>query len=84
MKSFLETAVAISQIDTIQCNVCGRTVQRNSFGYFSDHISLTKCWGYHSPYDGEAHAIDLCVDCYTSWTAQFEIPPLVEELTEFV
>jgi len=78
MKAFVETPVLQKQLVDIRCNSCGRDVTKNSFGYFEDHVALSKTWGYHSPYDGEAHAIDLCVGCYQDWVNKFEIPPSVE------
>ena len=78
MKAFLEIPATQHQLNTVHCNVCGKEVTKNSIGYHEDHISLTKNWGFHSPYDGEAHAIDLCVECYGDWTSRFEIPPQVE------
>ena len=78
MKAFLEIPTIKNQLETVHCNVCGKEVTKNQVGYFEDHISLTKNWGFHSPYDGEAHEIDLCVDCYSAWTARFEIPPHVQ------
>ena len=75
MRLFLERETTTSQLSNVRCNVCGREVEKEDPGYFEDHITIYKRWGYHSPYDGEAHEIDLCVDCYQSWTAQFEIPP---------
>ena len=79
MKAFLERPVMLPELDAVHCNVCGKEVEKNAIGYFEDHVSLTKSWGFHSPYDGEAHAIDLCVDCYKDWTSRFEIPPQVEQ-----
>jgi len=84
MRAFSETPVMMPQLDAVQCNVCGKDVTKNSVGYFEDHVSLTKNWGYHSPYDGEAHAIDLCVGCYKDWTSKFEIPPQIEQMTVMV
>jgi len=78
MRMFLEKTVVQPQLSDVRCNACGRDVTRNSAGYFEDHIALSKSWGYHSPFDGEAHAIDLCVNCYQGWVASFEIPPQVE------
>ena len=79
MKTFLTRQVAVDEISNISCNLCGKSVEKNNMGYFDDYISLTKNWGYHSPYDGESHSIDLCQECYRGWIAQFEIPPAVEE-----
>jgi len=67
--------MSVKEISDICCNECGRAVGKNDFGYFEDHISLEKNWGYHSPYDGESHSIDLCLDCYNGWIAKFQIPP---------
>ena len=78
MKTLVDRPVMQPEVDSVKCNLCGRNVEKNAAGYFEDHISLTKMWGYHSPFDGEAHAIDLCVDCYKGWTSQFEIPPQID------
>ena len=80
MKTFTSQQTVVPVVTDVRCNLCGRTVEKNSIGYFEDHVSLTKMWGYHSPYDGESHAIDLCVDCYKGWTAKFEIPPQIEAI----
>ena len=78
MKTFLDRPTVLPEVTDVRCNYCGRDVEKDTTGYFEDHISLTKHWGYHSPYDGESHIIDLCVDCYQDWTSQFEIPVQVE------
>lgn len=75
MISFIERTTILPQIHSVLCNVCGREVAKNEIGYFEDYLSLSKDWGFHSPYDGEAHKIELCVDCYKTWTSSFEIPP---------
>ena len=75
MRVFSEKTVVKHALSDVQCNVCGRSVSKDATGYFEDHISISKAWGYHSPYDGEIHAIDVCSDCYTDWTERFVIPP---------
>ena len=75
MRMYLEKNVVRQSLEDVQCNVCGRSVSKDSSGYFEDHVSISKAWGYHSPYDGEMHGIDLCVDCYAGWVTEFEIPP---------
>jgi len=75
MRVFSEKTVIKHALSDVHCNVCGRTVSKDTSGYFEDHVSISKDWGYHSPYDGEIHAIDVCVDCYNTWTDNFEIPP---------
>ncbi|MCL1786562.1 MAG: hypothetical protein FWG38_01135 [Defluviitaleaceae bacterium] len=64
--------------DRVCCNQCGRGIEKDATGYVEDYILLTKDWGYHSPYDGESHTINLCVDCYKDWTQHFTIPPQVQ------
>ena len=78
MRIFSEQSVIQPKLDEVRCNSCGQGVTKNAIGYLEDHVSLSKTWGYHSPYDGEAHAIDLCVGCYQDWINKFEIPPGVE------
>jgi len=78
MKVFLERTASVEELTDVRCNSCGRDVDKEPFGYFEDHISLSKTWGYHSPFDGETHIIDICLDCYQDWIAGFEIPPYVE------
>jgi len=78
MKTFYERPALHSEIADVNCNLCARDINKNMTGYFEDHISLVKHWGYHSPFDGEVHSIDLCVDCYQGLVSQFEIEPQVE------
>ena len=80
MRIFLERDVLTPLLSDVRCNVCGREMQKENPGYFEDHVSLSKTWGYFSPFDGEAHDIDVCVDCYKDWIARFEIPPYSEEI----
>ena len=77
MRVFLEETVVKQALSDVSCNVCGRSVSKDASGYFEDHVSLSKAWGYHSPYDGEIHVMDVCVDCYQDWTMGFEIPPKI-------
>ena len=77
MRVFSEQTFIKQTVQSIQCNVCARDVIKDRSGYFEDHLSISKAWGYHSPYDGEIHGIDVCIDCYHNWTASFVIPPKV-------
>jgi len=78
MRLLVERNIVTAHLADVQCNSCGRSVEKDNVGYYEDHVSLSKTWGYHSPFDGEAHAIDLCVNCYRDWIAHFEIPPHVD------
>ena len=75
MKFYEEKTVVRREVADVKCNACGREVGKNACGYMQDYVSLSKEWGYHSPFDVEAHAIDLCVDCYRAWIGNFEIQP---------
>jgi len=78
MRVFLNRTIPLPELQNVSCNSCGREVIKDTHGYFEDHLSITKAWGYHSPFDGQIHDIDICIDCYESWVSQFEIPPHVE------
>ena len=78
MKTFLNRRAAFTDVEAIMCNQCGQDIVRDRFGYFQDYLAIEKGWGYHSPYDGEVHSMDICQDCYKQWVAGFKIPPQVE------
>ncbi|MCL2500569.1 MAG: hypothetical protein FWE90_09575 [Defluviitaleaceae bacterium] len=80
MKLFSERTVIKRELSDVRCNACGKEVGKDASGYLLDHVSLSKQWGYHSPFDGESHAIDLCIACYQKWIGAFEIPPAQEQL----
>ena len=83
MRVFFEENAIKHALSDVQCNVCGRSVCKDAIGYFEDHVSISKTWGYHSPYDGEIHSMDVCVDCYQGWINTFQIPPRVTEYSCF-
>ena len=59
------------------CNLCGCQVGKNDFGYYEDHLSVIKTWGYGTVADGETHVFDICFDCYNELADRFVIPPRV-------
>lgn len=75
MKNFSCKDAVCPQLERVRCNVCGITVEQNELGYWDDYLSLSKDWGFHSPFDGESHKWDVCVVCYRAWIDKFEIPP---------
>jgi len=75
MKLFTERTVVKRELSDVRCNACGAAVSKDASGYMQDYVSVHKDWGYHSPFDGESHAIDVCVDCYQNWVGKFVIPP---------
>jgi hypothetical protein len=78
MKLFLERTVIKKELSEVRCNACGKGVGKDASGYLLDHVEVSKRWGYHSPFDGESHTIDLCIPCYQIWISQFKIPPAAE------
>ena len=78
MKLFLDRTVVKKEVSEVHCNACGKEVGKDASGYLLDYVSLNKQWGYHSPFDGESHDIDLCIACYQTWINRFEIPPVKE------
>ena len=59
----------------ICCNQCGRQIEKNEFGYFDDHLSVEKTWGYGTAIDGDTHIFDLCFECYSDLISKFKHPP---------
>ena len=70
MKVLLEN----NTVASISCNQCGRSIEKNDFGYLEDHLCVTKTWGYGTTADGETHSFDLCFDCCSEMIDGFEIP----------
>ena len=72
------------EIISLVCNKCKKemTVEHGMVkeGYFSAET----IFGYFSGKDGEKHSFDLCEDCYDEIIAGFQIPELVEEMTELL
>ena len=77
MKKFSERTIAQEILDEVRCNMCGHPIEKNDFGYFEDHASIAKTWGYGTPIDGDTHLFDLCFECYSDICDKFVIPPQV-------
>ena len=77
MRIFLEKTASQEAVDEVHCNLCAAQIRKNGFGYFEDHFSATKTWGYGAPADGETHSFELCYGCYDDMVKRFQIPPLV-------
>ena len=63
----------------LRCNMCGKLIEKNRFGYSEDALVVSKIWGYESPSDGETHTFCLCYDCYEDLAARFVIPPHIAD-----
>lgn len=75
MRTVKEVHVVNQETDRIICNMCGETINRNQFGYFDEHLSIKKEWGYGSAFDGEIHCFDLCESCYEKLREMMKIAP---------
>ena len=76
MKTYKKAFMEVCKTEAIVCNMCGININQEGFGIFEDHISIEKCWGYASRYDGEQHYIDLCQSCYDRIISSFKIKPI--------
>jgi len=62
-------------IHEIVCNICAKKIPKNEFGYFEDFLEINKTWNYHSPFDSETHAFDICLSCYKKILDNMKIKP---------
>jgi len=62
-------------IQDIFCNICGKKIHKNEFGYYDDFLSIEKKWGYHSEFDNEIHCIDICQTCYKTFLDNLKLKP---------
>ena len=67
------------EIYEIYCNMCGKTIEKDCFGKFYEHLSIDKQWGYLSGLDGQKHSFDLCDICYIDIVNKFKIRVLDNE-----
>jgi len=59
--------------EKIVCNCCGKEIDKNAHGYFSDYIHIEKQWGYTSENDGKTDNFDICEKCWLNITEKFMI-----------
>ena len=74
MKIFSDEIITQKLLTDVKCNLCGKQLKKDDFGYIEDHLSVNKTWGYGQPSDGETHDFDLCYDCYEDLISRFKIP----------
>lgn len=66
------------------CNMCGKTIKEEAGVLKEDYLVIEKKWGYFSEKDGEIHKIRLCEECYDKWIKSFQIPPKIQDTTEYL
>jgi hypothetical protein len=76
MKTYKAVQVQAESVEKIICNMCGRTIEKHSFGYLDNFLSVEKAWGYGTEWDGETHRFELCEECYKKLIESFKIPVL--------
>ncbi|MCL2593775.1 MAG: hypothetical protein FWD82_10500 [Defluviitaleaceae bacterium] len=78
MKIYKKVVMEIIKTEKVVCNMCGCDMENTAHCGSEEYISIEKCWGYSSRYDGECHRIDLCQCCYEEIIKTFKISPLSE------
>ena len=84
MKLFAKKTAVRHEPESVLCNICGKAVEKNEMGYMMDYVTITKTWGFHSPYDGEMHEFDICIECYKTLLGAFKIAPVRTEPDEIL
>lgn len=69
-------------MNTVVCNVCGRSLRMEKGILMEDAFEATKEWGYFSERDTEVHKFTICEPCYERMIEQFKIPIIVTKKTE--
>lgn len=64
MRKTVKTIEEKNIVNEIYCNICGKKIEKDVHGYFSDHLHIKKTWGYNSTKDGACHELDICEECY--------------------
>lgn len=69
---------------TINCNMCGKSINSHNGIFTEDVFEGYKEWGYFSSKDLEIHKFNLCEDCYERLVQAFKIPVQVYEKIEIM
>ncbi len=75
MKNYINITRNEKSVDNITCNLCGKSIEKNQWGYFDPYLSINQTWGFGSEYDGETHHIDICSSCYNKLLKTMAIKP---------
>jgi len=73
MRTYKKVQAEALEKDRMFCNVCGAEIENHK--YLDLSLRIEKTWGYGSPWDGERHAADICLECYGKIIAQMKIKP---------
>jgi hypothetical protein len=61
----------ITETGLVICNMCGKHITPPK--YHDTFLSVNKTWGYGSPFDGETHSFELCLECYDKLLGEFQV-----------
>ena len=75
MRHYKAILIEKQEVDTVICNCCGKQIIHGKDKKMGEYLSVVKHWGYHSPFDGEKHSLDVCPECYHRWIQTFQFPP---------
>ena len=71
--------------NVIYCNNCGGRNCTEEQKMKASFLTISKEWGYFSNRkDGTVHSMDICEACYDLLVESFAIPPVTEEITEYL
>ncbi len=73
MRIFKNTNCEKQEVEKVFCNICGKEIEKDIYGYYRDYLHIEKDWGYNSNKDGENHSIDICEECYDNLIKSFKI-----------
>ena len=83
MKKHGNVIIEATKIKLIVCNMCACDIDITSNPYVDNHISIEKMWHYGSPFDGELHSIDLCLECYDKLLQILRIAPNLQQEVQY-
>lgn len=74
MVNYRPTNFKKKEIDyDVVCNMCGKKLEKDKYGYFPDYFHGEMTWGYNSRKDGRRDVFDLCEKCYDNFINGFKI-----------
>lgn len=73
-----------SELETVVCNKCKKVLKVENGILKEGCFHADYAFGYFSNRDGQEHSFDLCEECYDEVTAEFALPPMVQEKSELL
>ena len=48
MRIFKNTNCEKQEVEKVFCNICGKEIEKDIYGYHRDYLHIEKVWGYNS------------------------------------